>query len=94
MNLSKLPTVAYVCVTVVILGVLGSMTYLSAIGADATEIRQVFNTVANLGGLVLGSIGAVAGSIAARRATDAAEQTNGGLVEAVREAVERDGPRS
>lgn len=94
MNLSKLPTVAYVCVTVVILGVLGSMTYLSAIDADATEIRQVFNTVANLGGLLLGSIGAVAGSIAARRATDAAEQTNGGLAETVREIVDRDRPRS
>lgn len=87
MDIAKLPKVAYLCITAIILAVLGAITYLSAIGAETTEIRQVMNILANYAGLVLGGIGAVGGTIAAQRAGQAAHQTNGGLEDRMRAVI-------
>lgn len=85
----NLPVVAYVCITVVVLAFVASITYLTAAGADTTEVRQTFNTLANFGGLLFGGVAAVGGTVAARNAQQAAHQTNGGLDARIEAGVQR-----
>lgn len=85
--MGKLPGVAWVCITLVVIAILGSLTYLSAIEAPTIEIRQFMNTLANYAGLVLGGVGALGGAVAAVESRKAARQTNGGLDDRVRAIV-------
>lgn len=80
MRFSKIPTVAWLCITAAFLGTVAAFAWLSSIGADGSEFRSFLNTVMNLGGLLLGG-GAVA------YAGQAAAQTNGDLDKRIKDAV-------
>lgn len=77
--MSKLPAAVYWCITVIVIAVVGSLTYLAAIGADSAEVSRFINTLLNASGLLLGGLGAVGGTVAAVNSRKAVEQTNGGL---------------
>lgn len=85
--LKTVPNVVWICVTVVFLGILTSFVVLSVNGADATEFSRFLNSVMNLGGLILGGIGAVGGTAAAVNAKQAADQTKGPITD-LQEKVE------
>jgi hypothetical protein len=70
----------WVCLTVAFLGIIGVLAWLSAVGADATEVRSFLNTVVNLVTLV------VSGS-AAVYAGKAQNQTNGNLDKRIKDGV-------
>jgi hypothetical protein len=79
-RMQKLPTAAWVCITVAFLGVLAVFAVLSVSGSDGTEFRSFLNTVVNLATLLL-SGGALAYAGAAQK------QTNGALDDRVQDAV-------
>lgn len=79
MNLNKIPAVAWVCLTVALLGVVGGFVYLSAQGVDTADFYRFLNVVFNLVTIVLGGGGVVLAGQARQAATAAAEQTNGQL---------------
>lgn len=68
----NLPAAAWACITVAFVTTVVAFVVLSVNGADPAEFSRWLNSVANLGGLLLGG-GAVAFS------AKAAQQTNGGL---------------
>lgn len=70
--MSKIPTPVIVCITAAFLGVIITLGWLSAVDADATEIRSFINLVMNLAGLLLGGGALTYAGLAAR-------QTNGDL---------------
>lgn len=78
--MSKIPAVAWVCLTVVFLGALGSVVYLSAVDVDTTEFYRFLNVVLNLAPSVLGT-----GTIVL--AGRAVSQTNGNLDARIRQGV-------
>jgi hypothetical protein len=81
------PNFVWGCITVVFLGVLTSFVVLSVNGSDATELSRFINSLMNLGGLILGSIGAAGGAGALVYAKKAADQTNGPLTASIHAAV-------
>lgn len=92
--MSKLPATVWVCLTIIVLGMISSLTVLSALGADTTEIRTMFNTLANVAQLVLTGLAATGGAYAAVNARKAADQTNGTLDARMQKAVERGNDQS
>lgn len=78
--MSKIPAVAWVCLTVVVMGILAAFVYLSAAHLDTAEFYRFLNVLFNLGTLVL-SGGAV--TLAGR----AVVQTNGGLDKRIKEGA-------
>ena len=81
------PNFVWGCITVVFLGVLTAFVVLSVNGSDASELSRFLNSLMNLGGLILGSIGAAGGAGALVYAKKAADQTNGPLHKSIGEAV-------
>jgi len=79
--MSKLPTAAWICLTVAFMTVVVAFVILSNNGTDATEFRSFLNTILNLVGLLLGG-GALA------FAGQAAKQTNGNLDARIKQAVQ------
>lgn len=77
--LSKVPTAAWVCLTVGFLGVVAALVVLGVTGTPADELWTLLSRVANLAGVVFGGGSLVYAGAAARNAQEAAEQTNGSL---------------
>jgi hypothetical protein len=77
--LNKIPTIAWVCLTVVAVAILGAFVYLNASGVDPAEFYRFLNVILNLASLVLGGGGVVLAGQAREKATQAADQTNGQL---------------
>lgn len=73
----NLPAAAWACITVAFVAVVAAFVILSVNGSDPAEFSRWLNSVANIGGLLLGG-GAVAFS------AKAAQQTNGGLDERIK----------
>lgn len=80
MQLSKIPAVAWACITIAFVSVVAAFAWLSAVGADGTEFRSFLNTVVNLATLL-----ATGGAVAF--AGQAAKQTNGDLDARIQRAV-------
>lgn len=80
--LKKAPTSLSIAMTitvgVVVVAAVGGFVYLTAIGADTTEFRSFINTLANILVLPLVGVGSIAAVSAAKSASKAEEQTNGG----------------
>lgn len=83
----NVPGVAWVCLTVAFLAVVGAFVVLDVTGTDGTEFRGFLNIVANLAGIVLGGGGLIYSSAAQRSAAQAARQTNGDLDGRIQAAV-------
>lgn len=81
------PYVMY-CLTLIVVTIIAAFVVLSATGADTTELRAWLNTLFNSAGLLVGAGGLTFAASADRKAGRAVEQTNGGLVEAVRAVME------
>lgn len=78
--MSKIPPIAWVCLTIVFLGMLGSIVYLSAADVDTAEFYRFLNVASNLFTLV-------ASSTAVGLAGRAVVQTNGGLDKRIKEGA-------
>jgi ABC-type branched-subunit amino acid transport system permease subunit len=76
----NIPGIAWACITVAFVAVVGAFVVLTITGSDPTEFSRWLNSVANLAGILLGG-GAVAFS------AKAAQQTNGGLDERIKDAA-------
>lgn len=82
MNVNKLPTGAWVCITAVILGLFATIAALSITGTDTTEFYRLLNVAANFASVILsGGAFAYAGK--------ASQQTNGGLDIRIQEGAKR-----
>ncbi len=77
------------CGAIIIVAIIAALTLLAVLGKDSTEISRLINTAFNFAGLLLGGGGLVYGRLAATRAGQAAEQTNGGMEERITAAVHR-----
>ena len=87
--MNKIPAIAWVCLTVVAVAILGAFVYLNASGVDPTEFYRFLNVILNLASLVLGGGGVVLAGQAREKATQAADQTNGQLDARISNAVSR-----
>lgn len=72
-------------VVTVVVSIIGALT---ALGVDTTDFRGVLNSILNFGGLVLGTVSAIYAGTAAKKSTEAAQQTNGGLESRVANIVQ------
>lgn len=79
-TIPKVPAIGWACITVAFVAVVTAFVVLTMNGADPTEFSRWLNSVANLAGLLLGG-GAVAFS------AKAAQQTNGGLDERIKDGA-------
>lgn len=80
MNLTKIPPVMIVCLTVAFLGVLGAYVYLDLSGADGTQTREFMGTILQVATLLVASGGAAA-------AAQGAKQTNGDMEPRMKQAA-------
>jgi hypothetical protein len=88
--LKSTPNVALlICATVLGVVLITSFTILAWGNKDATELRSLINTMLNIAGVVLGSGGLLYSSIAARKSSEAAENTNGKMDEKIKESVKQ-----
>lgn len=85
--LAKIPSIVVVCMTVVLVTVLASLTILIGLGRPTTDINHYVNTVLTAGGFLTGSGALLFASSAAQSSKEASEQTNGQLEVRVRKIV-------
>lgn len=78
--MQKLPTAAWVCLTVAFLGILATFAVLSVTGSNPTEFRSFLNTALSLAALLL-----TGGTLAF--SAKAQQQTNSALDERITTAV-------
>ena|ERR1700759_974485 len=81
------PNVVWVCLTVILLGVLTSYVVLAATGANSDDLSRFINTLLNIVSLLVGSGGLAFGASAAVNSKRASEQTNGVLKPTIKDAT-------
>lgn len=79
--------ILYSCATVILITLIGSFTILAWGGKDATELRSLVNTLLNIAAVLLSSGGAVLAGLAAKKSTEAAENTNGKMQQTIATAI-------
>lgn len=83
----EVPWYVWVCLTVVLMGVLTSYVVLAASGSSAEDLSRFINTLMNLGMLLITSGGLAVGSVAAINAKKASTQTNGDMKDTMKAAA-------
>lgn len=85
--LREVPSVVWVCITVIFLGILGSFVVLAATGSSSDDLSRFLNTIMNVGSIIMGGGGLAFGASAAVNSKRASEQTNGQMKETMKAAV-------
>jgi sulfite exporter TauE/SafE len=88
-QLSKVPPIVWVCLTVAFLGVLSAYVYLDVSGTEGAEFRGFMNIVMNAFNLLVTAVVAALAGQAAHSAKQAANQTNGDLDRRLEAAADR-----
>jgi hypothetical protein len=86
-TLKNVPNVVWYCVTVAFVGVLATLAFMAAVGADTAEVTRFLNLAMNTGLLLVSGAGTVYAGAAAKSAQDAARQTNGELDKRIADGV-------
>jgi len=81
--------VVVVCATVVLLAFIGGMVLLTYVDKDADALSRLLNTLLNAIGAFAGTGALIYASSASKKATQAADQTNGTLDERIQANVHK-----
>lgn len=82
-------TAVIVCVTTILGIIIICGAFLAYHSNDAMSFRNLLNTLANIGSVILASMSTLYASAANNKAGTAAEQTNGSMDKRIREALSR-----